>query len=173
MDRHKILMIAMLLSLTLVACTKPKEPTVKVSDLMDQVTDKLVKDYKTTSTEQLGYNRVDFLKEDSRDIISTMKLKKDTIEEGFYLSDPTGKTSNRIMIAKAKKDSDIKGIVDAFRKMKEKQDKVWKKKQKGEYTKVKDALVEISGKYVYYIVYDDMKSINRIIADGIINSKKS
>ncbi|ROR31393.1 uncharacterized protein DUF4358 [Mobilisporobacter senegalensis] len=174
MNRYKLVVISLIFSMCFTACsTKPKEPKVKVADLMDQITDKVAKDYKISNEEQLGYKRLDFLEEDSKDIISTINLKKDTIEEGFYLADATGKTSDRIMIAKAKKDTDIKGIADAFRKMKETQDKEWKKKQKTEYKKVKDALVVTKNKYVYYIVYDDMESINKIISDGIVNSKKS
>lgn len=173
MQRYKLILIAMLISLIFVSCTKPKEPSVKVTNLMDQVTDKIVKDYKTTSREQLGYNRLDFLKDDSKDIVSTMKLEKNTIEEGIYLSDPTGKTSDRIMIVKAKKDTDIKGVVDAFRKMQEKQDKEWKKKQKKQYEKVKNGIIDTNGKYVIYIVYDDMASLMKIINDKIAKSKNS
>ena len=100
-----------------------------------------------------------------------MKLNKDTIDEGFYIFDSTKKTSDRIMIVKAKKDTDIKQIVDGFKKMQKAQEKEWKKKNKKEYQKVKDGLVETKDKYVYYIVYDDMKGINTIIVDGIVKSK--
>lgn len=172
MRRYRIVVLSLLLSVILISCAKPKEPTVKVSDLSGQITEKIAKDNKLSSEEQLGYKKIDFLDEDSKDIFRSMKLSKDTIEEGVYLSDPSQKTSHRIMIVKAKKDTDIKPIVDAFRKMQEAQEKEWKKKQKREYQKVKDALVETKGKYVYYIVYNDMEGINKIIVDGIVKSKK-
>jgi len=173
MKRYKITVLSLLilLSISFISCTKPKEPAVNVSDILEQITNKIVKDYNLSTEETLNYKKIDFQKEESKDIFRTMKLNKDTIDEGFYIFDSTKKTSDRIMIVKAKKDTDIKQIVDGFKKMQKAQEKEWKKKNKKEYQKVKDGLVETKDKYVYYIVYDDMKGINTIIVDGIVKSK--
>lgn len=162
----------LLFFIALTACSPPKEAKIPVQELMNSVREKVAKDNSKTE-EQMEFRTIDITKEEGKDIIEAMKLDKNLIEEGTYLSDSTGAKASRVIVIKAKKETDIKTIVAALKAMKEDQETEWKTKDSKEYEKVKNGTVMTNGKYVIYIVYDKMRDIVNVIQNEISKDKES
>lgn len=170
MRMKKISHISLLIMILIIAtgCSKSKKTEVTTKELANSITDKLVKDTKVASSDKLNWNKIDLLSEKAAPILERIKVKADVLEEGIVLEDAAESSANRILILKVKEDKDINKVKLALDELKKTQEESYKNGVKDEYKKVKEGIVTTHNKYIYYIVYDDIQGIKKILDDATV-----
>lgn len=166
----KIIAVILVVTLTvsLVGCKKSEEVNVKTQDLIDSIGKKIAEDSNVSSKEDLAWNEVDLLSENGSAILEMMNLDPNILEEAIYYENPMNVKADRIIIAKVKEDKDVNTVKLAFDEMKKTHEADWEQYLPDQYQKVKEGQVFTKDKFVFYIVYDDIASIKKIVDDALI-----
>lgn len=166
----KIRMVAILLIVvvSMSACKKSKEPNVSVQELIDSVAKQIAKDNNNADASSLDWNRIDLSKEEGASLLEVMKMESKWVEEGIYFENASNESSDRIILIKVKEDRDMSKVKNALEETKKSQESDWKEMKKEQYEKVKNGTIAIQGKYIMYIVYEDVAGIKKIVDDKLL-----
>ncbi|HEX3020925.1 MAG TPA: DUF4358 domain-containing protein [Lachnospiraceae bacterium] len=166
----KIRMVAILLIVvvSMSACKKSKEPNVSVQELIDSVAKQIAKDNNNADASSLDWNRIDLSKEEGASLLEVMKMESKWVEEGIYFENASNESSDRIILIKVKDDKDMSKVKKALEETKKSQESDWKEMKKEQYEKVKNGTIAIQGKYIMYIVYEDVSGIKKIVDDKLL-----
>ena len=157
-----------LLLMLAIGCSKKENVNISVKELANSITDKLIKDAKIGSKDELNWNEVDLLTDNASPILEKIDVDGSALEEGVLLEDSVASSANRILILKVKKEKDVHKVKKTLDKLRKNQEKSYKDGVKEEYTKVKDGLVAVRDNYIYYFVYDDVASLKKIVDDTLV-----
>lgn len=161
-------MLVVMMMVSLVGCKKSEEVDVKTQDLIDSIGDKIAEDANLSSKEELAWNEVDLLSENGSAILEMMNLDPNILEEAIYYESPMNVKADRIIIAKVKEEKDVNTVKLAFDEVKKSHEADWKQYLPDQYQKVKEGQVFVKDKFVFYLVYDDVAGIKKIVDDALI-----
>ncbi|WP_455714958.1 DUF4358 domain-containing protein [Anaerosporobacter sp.] len=168
MKKIVVIILVAVLTVSLAGCKKSKEADVKTKELIDSIGEKIAKDVGVSSKDELDWSEVDLLSENGLAILEMMNLDPNILQEAIYYENPMNVRADRIIIAKVKEEKDVNTVKLAFDELKKAQETDWEQYLPEQYEKVKNGQVFTKDKFVFYIVYDDVASIKKIVDDALV-----